>query len=296
MPYAGASTNKSIMGLGADVVLSLLEVVKNPTHHRVFFDNFFSSFKLLKTLAEKKIAATGTVRSNRTSDCPFKPEKELKKEERGAYDARCDPNTKILVASWNDNSVVNVISNCLSVEPMHTVKRYDRKQRKEVNVKQPALIYEYNQNIRGVDLHDNGIANYRIKIHGKKWWWPLFINTLDSAIVNAWKIHNIVSPPLNQLDFRRYLVQSFLKGDIFEDTIRTMQEDPDDLRQFKMRRGRPSEIELPDEVRRDNVGHIILRDPEDRRRRCRHCKSQTIYLCAKCDVGLHPDCFLNFHI
>lgn len=36
-----------------------------------------------------------------------------------------------------------------------------------------------------VDLQDNAVANYRINICGKKWWWPLFINMLDSTVVNA---------------------------------------------------------------------------------------------------------------
>lgn len=43
----------------------------------------------------------------------------------------------------------------------------------------------------GVDQHGNGIANYRIRIRGKKLWWPLFINMIDSAIVNYWRIYNI---------------------------------------------------------------------------------------------------------
>ena len=27
------------------------------------------------------------------------------------------------------------------------------------------------------------LSQYRIKVKGKKWWWPLFVNLLDSSIV-----------------------------------------------------------------------------------------------------------------
>lgn len=66
----------------------------------------------------------------------------------------------------------------------------------------------------GVDLHDNDIANYRIKIRGKKWWWPLFSNAVDSTIVNAWKFYILVNKKkIPQLDFRSELVLCLLKAE-----------------------------------------------------------------------------------
>lgn len=57
---------------------------------------------------------------------------------------------------------------------------------KYVMFKQPVLIHYYNEG--GVDLHDNAVQNYRIHIRSKKWYWPLWISCLDSAIVSAWKL------------------------------------------------------------------------------------------------------------
>jgi len=41
------------MGLGAGVVLQLLDVVENPQEHEIYFDNFFTSHKLMIRLSER---------------------------------------------------------------------------------------------------------------------------------------------------------------------------------------------------------------------------------------------------
>lgn len=50
---------------------------------------------------------------------------------------------------------------------MVRAKRYDRKQRKMVTIEQPHLVNEYNHLMGGVDLFDNAMNNYRIRIRGK---------------------------------------------------------------------------------------------------------------------------------
>ncbi|GFX02858.1 hypothetical protein TNCV_4438401 [Trichonephila clavipes] len=54
-------------------------VLKNPVKHEIFFDNFFSSDKLLTELSEKNFKATDTIRDNRTRRCPLKSPEEAKK-------------------------------------------------------------------------------------------------------------------------------------------------------------------------------------------------------------------------
>lgn len=174
--------------------------------HEVYFDNFFSSYKLLLALKDKGFYATGTIRDNRTNHCPLEPVKSLSKKPRGTYEDAFDRSTNLSLVRWNDNSVVTVISNHFNSQPISNAKRYNRKEKREVNIEQPDVIKHYNKNMGGVDLHDNGIANYRIRITGKKWWWPLFINTLDSIIVNSWKIHGMVnSNRMSQLNFKSYI-------------------------------------------------------------------------------------------
>lgn len=130
MPYGGAREEKTEMGLGADVVVSLLKVVENPSLHRIFFDNFFSSYKLFSFLGEKNIYATGTIRDNRILNCTLESTKVIKKKARGSFDFRFDSKSNACVVRWNDNSVVTLITNNVSINPIQPVKRYDRKQKK----------------------------------------------------------------------------------------------------------------------------------------------------------------------
>ena len=56
--------------LGQQVVLDLLEVVSRsskPKYHEIYFDNFFTSTRLLQLLSEKGFIAVGTIRENRTN-------------------------------------------------------------------------------------------------------------------------------------------------------------------------------------------------------------------------------------
>ncbi|KAK9700904.1 Transposase IS4 [Popillia japonica] len=100
-----------------------------------------------------------------------------------------------MVIRWMDNSEVTIATNYDTIEPMVTVQRFSKEKKKKVGVPQPLAFNNnnYNRYMGGVDLHDNGVANYRIGIRGKKWWWPLWVQCLDSAVVNAWKLHCIVA-------------------------------------------------------------------------------------------------------
>ncbi|CAI6377591.1 unnamed protein product [Macrosiphum euphorbiae] len=293
LPYGGASTKRvDGLPLGSEVVLGLLEIVDQPQLHRIFFDNFFTSYKLLLMLKEKHFFATGTVRDNRTGNCNLKSMKLMAKEPKGTFDFTFDSENGIGAVRWCDNAVVTMMSNVDTIEPIHAAKRYDRKLKKPISVQQPSMIYNYNKNMGGVDLHDNGIANYRIKIRGKKWWWPLFSNAVDSTIVNAWKFYNLVNKKkVPQLDFRSELVLCLLK---VETSLKDNDEDESQhSTTSNVSFGRPSKNSLPDAIRKDGMDHIIIKD--DVRRRCRHCSSQTIYSCRKCLVSLHPHCFAIFH-
>lgn len=53
---------------------------------------------------------------------------------------------------------------------MIRARRYDRKQRKMVAIEQPYLVNQYNKYMGGVDLFDNAMNNYRIRVRGKKWY------------------------------------------------------------------------------------------------------------------------------
>ncbi|CAH0713964.1 unnamed protein product, partial [Brenthis ino] len=293
IPYGGKNSNvtRNDLGLGENIVLDLLSVIEDPRKHRIFFDNFFSSHKLFSILKEKGYFATGTIRENRTMNKNLINTKSLQKKERGSFDYNFDQKYEVLLVRWNDNSVVNVATNNAKIEPLVTAKRYDRKIKKMVNVPQPQVIADYNKNMGGVDLHDNGIANYRIQVRGKKWWWPLFINLIDSVLVNSWKIYNLANErSLSQLEFKSYVTVSLMKTEEAQ-----LADNSHFLGNSNINLGRPSKNALPTNIRFDNIGHVIGEQESKRRRRCRQCRSTTIYMCKKCQVHLHADCFKIFH-
>ena len=55
-----------------------------------------------------------------------------------------------------------------------------------------------------VDLMDRLLKAYRPTIRGKKWYWPLFVNLLNTTVVDAWKFHcQIGDKKITYIDFRK---------------------------------------------------------------------------------------------
>ena len=171
------------------VVKNALENCKNPKDHSVYFDNFFSSYSLIYDLATKGFISAGTMRNDRKMKCPLVDVKKMKKRDRGSYDFRSDSNGEIV--RWNDNSVVAIGSNAYGVQPIGSAKRWMKGKGKQ-NIQQPAVIAAYNQGMNGVDLLDHALPNLRPVICGKKWYWPLVINTINIAFVYSWHQYRII--------------------------------------------------------------------------------------------------------
>jgi DNA excision repair protein ERCC-6 len=162
-PYQGAGVTDIQLGLGGSVVVKLADALPADNYFQ-YFDNFFTSMNLLHALGKKNIRATGTVRVNRTDQCPVMSVDVMKKMDRGAYDYRQDLTTGIIVTRWNDNSVVTMASNCHCIEPLGTAKRWSRAEKKSVDITQPSMIDQYNRNMGGVDRMDQNISTYRMSI------------------------------------------------------------------------------------------------------------------------------------
>ena len=62
--------NENVPGLGAHVVMKMMKVLETPEAHKVYFDNFFTGFALMRHLREVDVRATETVRANRINKCP----------------------------------------------------------------------------------------------------------------------------------------------------------------------------------------------------------------------------------
>lgn len=286
IPYGGAADKYDRqLGLGAEVVLRLLDIVENPQFHKVFFDNFFSSYYLMCLLSEKRFPATGTVRTNRICNAQLKTGGALK---RGDHDFAYDASHNILFCRWSDNKEVTCTTNFDQIQPTKKVRRWKKEVKKFENYDQPLLINNYNHGMGGVDLHDNAVANYRINARSKKWYWPIWIAVLSSSIVNAWKLHCFVCKSqkkklMSQKDFRVEIAEQLLLTS--DEKPKSNDGDDDD----------PTYVAgaLP----KLSGEHLVVQYADKKQRRCKlkSCTGKSTFYCQKCNVCLHPGCFEKYH-
>ena len=213
VPYAGAKGIGGTPGkdltvrVVTELVLKCYKGIGNLT-----FDNWFSSAKLLNLLTALDIPTICTARTDRIALAPVMSNKAMEKQNRGHYNHVYDDEVGLHCLKWFDNAVVTLLSNSCGPFPLATVERFSRKQKKKISVPRPNVVKLYNESMGGVDLVDSAVATYRIKIRGKKWWWPHFTNTLGVIMGAAWKIYRATNPDENGtlLHFVRSVVQSYL--------------------------------------------------------------------------------------
>lgn len=290
-PYQGARGHQThdphFLGMGGAVVMDLLSELQKDNGYHLTFDNLFTSLKLVDRLTDMGIACTGTIRSNRVEDCPVKNVKEMSKTPRGTLDQRYDADHGLIVVRWNDNNIVNVVSNCHGVEPIQQASRWSKQARARISLPQPYLIRHYNQTMGGVDRMDQNVEKYRVSIRSKKWWWPIFMYCLDLSVQQTWHIYRSTPAgrhsPLDLLGIRRAVVTVLLAQG------RSSQTSPGRPRAGPMK---ALSKRVPDEVRLDGLNHFAQPSKE---RRCSLCRKKCRTQCSKCNIGLHRKCFEEFH-
>jgi DNA excision repair protein ERCC-6 len=285
-PYQGAKSAQLPLqkefGLGGAVVLEMqgrLPLDFGP--YNIYFDNFFTSFRLISRLTELGIGGTGTIRENRLEKCPLEPSTSLKKKRRGSLSLKVTQD--LSVVKWHDNSIVTVASNCHSLSPITTIDRIGsvNEKRTKIQVPCPNAVRQYNRYMGGVDRFDENLHSLRVSYRGKKWWFSLFAFGLDAACHNAWRIFKEnTEGDFSYCEFRRNIVQVYcgLYG-------KKPKQNP--------ARGTVSK-RIPTEVRLDYDSEEHIREGCSQCR-CAQCHQRTRIRCKKCKVGLHVHCWYSFH-
>ena len=128
------SEYRSRFGLGGEVVLDLVDILESQYEDKKFslyFDNFFTSLKLLDELQAREHGATGTIRSNRAEKCPISNTKTFSKHRRGSEEHFLDEDGQIILVRWCDNGVVSIASNQHGLQPIKRVERYCASKKKD---------------------------------------------------------------------------------------------------------------------------------------------------------------------
>ena len=286
--YTGRQETGIQHGLGYSVVTKLCEAIKGHWYG-VFFDNFFTSYRLVEDLYSRyKILSVGTLRSGRVGFPSFLSDKTLAKSlKRGEMKWRMKG--PILALTWMDKKLVQMTGTYTSCpgDILPLVKKKKKDGTLE-NVPCPDIIREYNAYMGGVDRNDQMKSYYTIPCAGKKWWMRIFLDILDRAIHNSNILHN-ESPNHSRQSlktFRINLAQSLI-GD-FSSRRRTGNPPFGPLEKRFVERHFPEIVPLNEKGRH-------------KERRCYVCsrngkRKQVIYFCPDCDVGLCPaPCFKDYH-
>lgn len=276
--------NVAMYGLGPGVVIDFLQKLPKQdeqyTPHLMAVDNYFNSRTLIQYGTDNNIAILGTMRSDRVGDAPIESKKVLAKKERGSITVKNNDDTCITV--WKDNGPVIMASNAYGVEPKQKVYRWNKKNKTKDDVDCPNSIQVYNKSMGGTDRMDQNIRRIRISIRSKKWWWPLFTWGVLVTLQNSWLLYRSKNRKVRFLDFTREVAQSLLY----------LNRDPKQMFARHLQ-GRF----LTDELRYDlSKPHLIDAEMTKTRRRCKECGIKCFYICATCEVHLHPEkCFRSYH-
>lgn len=144
------------LGASSNVVVRMSRIIASGVHHKIYYDNYFSSLPLVNYLSEKSIHSVATVRTNRLPNYKATSQKEMKRSGRGSIleHTVAFQDNNVHCVQWYDNKIVSLISDYCGTEPVVKVKRFFRsgKERKEVDC--PDIVKQYNRHMGGVDLQD----------------------------------------------------------------------------------------------------------------------------------------------
>lgn len=297
--YQGQSKETYTFGLGGDTVLSMCSGLPCDEGFKVAADNFFSSLGLVEELTSRGIQYMGTLCQNRLKDCQIMEEKALKKLGQGSHDYRVDNKNSLAVVRWFDRKAVTLVSNFASVEPMETVKRYDRKAKKHNDVPRPCVVGVYNSFMGGIDQHNYQVSLYKYTIRSRRWCMYLLYHSIFICAVNAWNLHRRQSAQLRSKPMKLRVFIAALSECL--------------MLSGKTKKGRPSSLLSPApkkrvpqrepnvDVRKDGVEHFPL--VTNQRLRCRNCAASenkfSSIICSKCGITLclnkERNCFFDYH-
>lgn len=139
---------------------------------------------------------------------------------------------------------------------MTKVRRYSQAQKKHILVDRPAAFGKYNDSMGGTDRMDQNVANYRIIIRSKKWYWPIFTWLIDTCVHNAWQLRRSAGSGQPQLDFRRELVITYITrfGEASKGPWRPMTS-----------KRSVSDSRVSDDIRYDGMDHLVVSTPRKKR-------------------------------
>lgn len=298
--YVGRRSGQepSANGLGYDTVMRLMTPLLNQGYH-LYFDNFYTSVKLVKDLFLVGTPSTGTAAENRKGfpDSMKKGSEWAKKLDRGSM--RWERDGVCLAQQWKDNRAVTILSSIENANDFIRVERNEKvdNQWTRREVRQPKTISNYNKYMNGVDRSDQLLSKSNALQKCMRWWKTLFFHMIDVAVINGYilfELHRAANPDNEML--RR--PKKFSVGEFREELVHQLA----GLEDF----GNPSMFGPP---KREPGTYDTVHLPQftDKKRNCKVCyktankELKVLSMCSapQCQVYLHctadKNCFAIWH-
>lgn len=91
-----------------------------------------------------------------------------------------------------DNKLMTLLSSYCGILPEMSINRFDKKSKRNMEVKCPSIIKEYAIWEVLISLPSILIGRYKIKIRTKKWYMRVWFHLIGITIVNAWLLYRRV--------------------------------------------------------------------------------------------------------
>lgn len=272
-------------GLGESVVLKLAAPLPSKGIE-LYFDNFFTSLKLLDILKQNDIMACGTIRSNRKyMPKNFIPDKSMKRGDISHFTSE-----GISVVKWLDNRAVFAATNFLDPDGTFIVKRRQAGQANKISVNCPSIIQHYNKGMGGVDLMDQKKVYYEYDRRSKwRYYLRLFFDLFEICVHNSFIVFTSLNSEtcnVTSLEFRASLASELIA-------------------EFSSRKYRLSDVKKsgPNSLIKPKCVHNM--EKVSSWKRCVYCSrndksyKRTNVYCKECNVFLcfttQRNCFANYH-
>lgn len=267
------------------------------TGYKVFADNYYNTIDLADhMMRNRQILVCGTMQKKHTTQLVYfgrsKRPKPSRDYPKGSLKAAKKNGTDIYVYSWMDSAGVYFIDTITGPGKKDQVSRKTLIG-SSLSYQVPSMIALYNRYMHGVDVFDQirKVFGCDLSHATVKYTVRVFEILFSMILAQAYNIHRYIhknSPEsTDDTEFRNEFIRGLLVHHVVTPAIPTVSYNDHQLRQF-------------------DAGSNG--DGSNRRKvvSCRACsntdatgkknnKRRTSYYCQKCEVGFHPECFLQFH-
>ena len=276
-------------GLSHRVVHDLMEKYLDKGYH-LFFNNFYTSLKLVKDLEKRKTYACWTVRVNRGEFPSY-----FKKGSLDIGQSHYMHNGNIVACHWKDKRDAFLLSS-IHENKEKVISRHSGETTK------PEVIIDYNSYMNGVDKCDQHLSYYTIGRKSIKWWKKVFFRMFELCIINAMCIYFAKNADFAGRRGSHKLFREVLVHQLFQPYLDKIANE--EMTSKRMIQVAVKQQRVDDDVRLIEKHYVTKKET---RRKCSNCaykinqetgkrkNTRTHDFCEKCKKYICCKCFKYFH-